>query len=122
MVESEAIRIAKMLLSKRWSIMCATEDVFITSDQPVSIQHQSRQKAGLGTHGTIVIFPISPKRVLVMDDKHSEPANQYYPLQESSAGAFNFGIWRNGSRFMVTGRPVAEVLAEIIAFGENYST
>lgn len=120
-VESEAIRIAQILLPKRWSVVCATEDIFITSDRPVAIQHQSRPKVGFGTLDTIITFPLGPKRLLVIDDMHSEPTNQYYPLQESSAGAFNLGIWRNGCRFMVTGRPVAEVLAEILAFGENYS-
>ena len=120
-VESEAIHIAKMLLPKRWSVVCATEDIFITSDRPVAIQHQSRPKTGFGTLDATITFPLCPKRLLVIDNMHSEPANQYYPLQESSAGAFNFGTWQNGSRFMVTGRPVFKVLEEILAFGKSYS-
>ncbi len=64
------------------------------------------------------MFPLSPKRLLVLDDKHSEPANQYYPLQKSAAASFNHAIWRNGSRFMITGRPIFEVLSELSSLGE----
>jgi hypothetical protein len=34
-VQSETSRIAKMLMSKRWSIVCSEEDAFITTDKPV---------------------------------------------------------------------------------------
>ena len=115
MVESEAIHIAKLFTSKRWSIVCADADTFITTDKPVGVQHQTREKAGFGTPGAIVTFPLSPKRLLVMDDMHAEPANQYYPLKDSNAGAFNLTIWRNGSRFMITGRPIPDVLNELLA-------
>jgi hypothetical protein len=78
------------------------------------VQHPTKTNSGLRTPGVVVSFPISPKRMLVMDDRHHEPANQYYPLQASGAGAINYHLWRNGSRFMITGRSVHEVLAEIV--------
>lgn len=118
-VQSEAIHIAEMLLAKRWSIVCAETDTFITTDKPVAVQHQSRPKAGFGTAGTIVTFPLGPRRLLVMDDMHQEPANQHYPLKHSNAGAFNLSLWRNGSRFMITGRPVPDVLNELLAFNDH---
>lgn len=112
-VQSEATHIAKLLLQKRWSVVCVDADTFITSDKPVSIQHLSHEQFGFGTSGAIITFPLSPKRLLVMDDLHNESANQYYPLNDSNAGAFNFTIWLGSSRFLVTGRPIAEVLYEI---------
>ncbi|MCX7148127.1 MAG: DUF4238 domain-containing protein [Rhodocyclales bacterium] len=121
-VRSEAIWIAEMLMKKRWSIVCAETDTFVTSDKPVAIQHLSRDVAGFGTPDGIVTFPLGPRRLLVMDDMHDEPENQYYPLHQSNAGAFNLGIWRNGSRFMITGRPVEEVLTEICAWANEYES
>jgi len=45
-----------------------------------------------------------------MDDMNDEPANQYYPLMDSNAGAFNGTIWHAATRFLLTGRPLEEVL------------
>lgn len=119
-VRSEAVFIAEKLMQKRWSIVVAEQDSFITTDKPVFLEHQSRTIFGLNTPGVMVSFPLSPKRLLVMDDRHTEPANQYYPLLGSAVGAFNFGIWRNGSRFMITGRPIDQVLSEIVSWAEIY--
>lgn len=121
-IESEAIRIAEMLMRKRWSIVMTERDVFVTTDKPVVLQHQSRPTFGIGTPGVIVSFPLGPKRLLVMDDMHQEPANQYYPLHESAEGAFNLSVWRNGSRFMITGRPIHSVLSEIVCWTEAHES
>lgn len=118
-VRSETGRIAKMLLSKRWSVVCSDEDAFITTDKPVSLHHLEREKFGFGTPGVMVTFPLGPKRMLAMDDMHHEPANQYYPLKDGSAGSFNLTTWRNGSRFMITGRPISEVLGEIVSLTQE---
>lgn len=111
-VETEAGNIAQLLLKKRWSVVCSDKDVFITTDKPVGLHHEAREKFGFGTPGVIVMFPLGPKRMLMLDDLHGEPANQYYPLKDGIAGAFNMSIWRNASRFLITGRPVTEVLME----------
>ena len=114
-VQSETGRIAKILLSMRWSVVCSQEDVFITTDKPVSLHHLEREKFGFGTPGVMVTFPLGPKRMIVMDDMHHEPASQYYALKAANAASFNLTTWRNGSRFMVTGRPIPEVLSEIVS-------
>lgn len=114
-VESAAIDLATLLMKKRWSIVFSESDIFITSDRPVVLQHQSRKTFGFGTQNSIVTFPLSPRRMLMMDDLHAEPAGQYYPLKPLNAGAFNYNIWSNSSRFMVTGRAVPNVLSEILA-------
>lgn len=112
-VQSEAGRVATILASKRWSIVYSQRDAFITTDKPVSLHHLERTKFAFGTPGTIVTFPLGPRRMLVMDDKHHEPANQYYLLKDANVGSFNLVTWRNGSRFMITGRSIPEVLEEI---------
>ncbi len=114
-IKSEAIYFAKILSLKRWSIVYTEADTFITSDRPVIVQHQSHQKFGIGSKGAIIFFPLSPKRLLVMDDMHSEPANQYYPIRESSAGTYNLFIWQSANQFMISGRPIQDVLNELPA-------
>ena len=114
MIQAQAVHIAQHLLQKRWSTLFASDDAFVTSDRPVSVQHQSRQVFGVATVGSIVIFPLTPQRLLVMDDRHDQPANQFYPLNSPSLGPMNGLIWRNG-RLLLTGRPIPEVLEEIVA-------
>lgn len=118
-VQSEAMHIAGLLMKKRWSIVCANHDAFVTSDCPVSLHHEIREKVGFGTDGATIMFPLSPRRMLVMDDLHAEPANQCYPLREGNEASFNFSIWRTAERYMITGRPVGEVLQEICALGDS---
>jgi hypothetical protein len=118
MVRSESGSIANTLLNKRWSILLAESELFITSDNPIMVDHDSRETFGIGTEGSTVSFPLSPTRMLVMDDLHEEPGNKYYPLKEGSIGALNFATWHASNRFMVTGRPVHSVLSEIVEYAD----
>lgn len=113
-VRSGAIRLAISLMKKRWSVVFTNVPSFITSDKPVTKQHPTKQAFGFGTKNTIVSFPLSQTRLLLMDDMHNEPANQYYPLKEGNLGDFNFVTWQNASRCMLSGRPIEEVLREIV--------
>jgi hypothetical protein len=112
-IRGEAVRIARRLIQKRWCTLLVEEDAFVTSDRPVSIQHQSKEVFGVGTPGSIVIFPLTPRRLLVMDDRHEQPPNQYYSLSRESVGPLNGLIWRNG-RLLLTGRPIRDVLIELV--------
>jgi hypothetical protein len=56
-----------------------------------------REKFGFGTPGVMVTFPLGPKRMLVMDDMHHEPASQYYPPKDANAASFNLTTWRNAA-------------------------
>lgn len=116
-IQSEAVRIAECLMRKRWSTILADDDVFVTSDRPVSVEHQAREVFGVATPGSIVTFPVTPRRLLVMDDRHEQPANHYYPLKRDLVGSMNALIWRSG-RFLLTGRPIPEVLAELVSSAE----
>lgn len=118
-IRAESGILAKILLKKRWSVVLSDDEHFITSDKPVGVQHRSREVFGIGTAGAVVSFPLSPTRLLVMDDQHQEPANQYYPLKRDNVGAYNHAIWHAATRFMITGRQVPEVLSEIVEWMEN---
>jgi hypothetical protein len=117
-IQSEAVRIAERLIQKRWCTLLAEDDAFVTSDRPVSVQHQSREVFRVGTPGSIVIFPLTPRRLLVMDDRHEESSNQYYPLNEDLIGSLNGLIWRHG-RLLLTGRPISDVLAELVSAADE---
>jgi hypothetical protein len=54
-----------------------------------------------------------------MDDLHNEPANRYYSLVESNIGAVNMMTFQSARRFLITGRPVPEVLLEINALADS---
>jgi uncharacterized protein DUF4238 len=117
-VRSEASRLALALMEKRWSVIIADTDAFITSDRPVAMHHRSREKYGFDTPGTLVTFPLGPTRVLVLDDEHEEPGNQYYSLAKGDPAALNMSIWRGASRFLITGRSVDAVLEELRTFAD----
>jgi len=119
-VWSEAMYIAQLLMKKRWSVVCSDHDAFITSDRPVSLHHEELEVVGFGTSGVSIMFPLSPRRMLVMDDLYEEPANHYWHLRGNIA-AFNFNVWRKSSRFLITGRPVGEVLYEILEHSDSLS-
>jgi hypothetical protein len=110
---------AKYLLEKRWTIVVGEIDTFITTDKPVVVSHPAQDRFGYGTPGSVICFPLSPTRLLVLDDLHTEPGNQYYPLDSTNAGAINLMLWQGASRFFVTGRKLEEVLSEICALDDG---
>lgn len=119
MILAQSMHIAEILMKKRWSVGLIDAEYLITSDKPVSVQHQSRQIFGIGTLGAIITFPLSPTRILIMDDLHQEPCNQYYKIPKEKVGAFNYGIWCEVSRFLITGRPIPDVLSEMAEWIEK---
>jgi hypothetical protein len=85
---------ADILMGMRWSMLLADGPTFITSDNPITIVHPSLRFRGLSNSETLILFPICPRRILVMDHRCDQPANQYYPLQGNGT-AQNALIWRN---------------------------
>jgi len=120
-VQSEAIVLATILLKKRWSVISSGNPVFATSDNPVSKQHQSRPVFGFGTEGVVVTFPISPTRLLVMDDLFDQPAGQYYELSNDGPGPHNLLIWRNGN-LMISHRNPDAVMSEMLEWADRYQS
>lgn len=122
MVQYNAMFLAELFLKKRWSVIFSENSAFITSDKPVGKQHKNKKTFGFRTDGTIITFPLSPTRLLIMDDIHNEPACQYYPLLDNDPGPFNILIWRNGSKFMISQRNIDEVLWEMIEWADRHES
>lgn len=114
-VRSEGIRLAEIFLKKRWAVVIADKETFITTDNPVCLHHETLDRHGVETEGAIITFPLSPTRILVMDDMHAEPANQCYSLAEGVGPSFNALLWSKANRFLITGRAVLEVLEEMVS-------
>ncbi|MDB5806224.1 MAG: uncharacterized protein JWN73_3546 [Betaproteobacteria bacterium] len=110
--------IAEMFLKMRWAVLVSEKPVFITSDNPVLVGDMLGPHRGLKHPDAMVTFPLSPTRVLIMDNRHSEPDAQFYPLNHDPA-AINLLIWRNAMEYMFSPRNPDEVCAEIVAEAER---
>ncbi|MBI1868705.1 MAG: DUF4238 domain-containing protein [Methylocystis sp.] len=109
---------AEHLMRMRWAVLLADEPVFVTSDNPVVVLHPSLQFKGLRDPETTVTFPLSPTRMLVMDNRHREPEGQYYPLK-GNAGGVNVLLWRNAIEYLFSPRHPDDVCAEMCANAEE---
>lgn len=110
--------IAPKLMSMRWAVLFSEQPVFVTSDNPVMFTHPSLQFKGIDNPETIVSFPLSPTRILMMDHRHGEPNGAYYPLRHDPANQ-NGLIWRNAIDHMFSPRHPDQVCAEINANAER---
>ena len=76
---------SEIFMKKKWSIITSEEKKFITSDNPIIIHNNLTNIFGLNTQGTIILFPISPKRLLQLedciDDNEKEEVS-YHPINE----------------------------------------
>jgi hypothetical protein len=84
----------------------------------VTIMHPSLQFRGLKNLETTVSFPLSPTRILIMDNRHGEPNYQYYPLRKDP-GSLNCLIWRNAIGHMFAPRHPDIICGEMLAAAER---
>ena len=119
-INTMAVSVAEILLEKRWSIIFSEDSQFITTDKPVVVINKNKEKFGLKTEGTIIMFPISSSRLLVLDDRYNEPKGQYYPLSPEGPGPHNLLIWREALNFMISPRHTDEVCEEMLSWADIY--
>lgn len=112
---SAAGDIAPLLLKMRMVMLVAETPVFITSDNPVTVLHPSLEFRGLRDPDTTINFPISPTRMLVLDNRHGEPDGVSYPLKDGNPAAQNLLTWRYAMEHMFSPRHPDEVCAELVA-------
>jgi hypothetical protein len=105
--------LAEVFVKMRWAVVFSDQPVFVTSDHPVAFVHPSLGFRGLRDPEAMVYFPLSPTRILVMDNRHHEPADNYYPIKVG-AGAFNLVTWRNATEYMFSHRSTDLVCAEML--------
>jgi len=118
-IHREAIPIAETFINKRWAIVVSEKDHFITSDNPVIVENINRDVFGLNTKGTITIFPISPKRILVMDDVYEVADGNFYALKDNNPAIYNYTIWRLSNDFMLSKRHPDLICKEIVDYANK---
>lgn len=111
--------IVPRLLGMRMVMLVAGRPAFITSDNPVTITHPSLKFRGINDTDTTIRLPISPTRVLVLDNRHSEPDGAYYALTGGDPSPTNLLVWRNAKDHMFSPRHPNEVCAELLADADD---
>lgn len=114
----QAASIAQIFVKMRWAVLFSDKPVFITSDNPVLVGDTIGPHRGLKHSEAMVTFPLSPTRVLIMDNRHSEPDAQFHPLKNGPAST-NMLIWRNAIEHMFSPRNPDQVCAEMIVDAEQ---
>jgi len=117
-IKESSMDIVDVFMKKRWSIIFSETKQFITTDNPLVISNRIMGEVknyGLNTKGTTITFPISPTRVLVMDDLFDEPHSQYYPLKDDGSD-INILLWINTHQFMISHRSPDEVNYEMLKY------
>jgi len=88
-IEYLATTIIEQLIKKKWSIIASEEKVFITSDRPVIISNAKTGLLGVGSNGVVISLPLSPTRLLILEDNINNEENlTEYPLNKGHA-AYN---------------------------------
>lgn len=117
-IKESSMDIVEVFLKKRWSVIFSETKQFITTDNPLVITNRLMgeiKNYGLNTKGTTITFPISPTRVLVLDDLLDEPHSQYYPLKEEGTD-INILLWIDAHQFMISHRNPDEVIFEMLKY------
>ncbi len=109
---------ASEFMAMRWSMVIGDQPGFITTDHPVTFIHPSLEFRGLKNPETMILFPISPTRLLIMDNRMTEPAGQYYPTKDGVA-PWNLLLWREANEYMFSHRDPDEVCAELMTAAER---
>lgn len=111
-IEENAIRFAETLSAKRWSIVFIDEPLFVTSDFPFYVASQQHARYQIGGEAAVILFPLSPTRILCFDDQNA-PANKYYKAPIEAADLYNALTWVNTESFMISPRNIFDVLEGI---------
>lgn len=119
-IMNSCVDIAEMFMDMRWSMLVADQPTFITSDRPVTMVHPDLQFRGIKDPKTMVMFPISPTRILNMDYMYNEPSNQYYAVHDRGACA-NLLVWREATEFMFLSRNPDEVCQELASLADEFN-
>jgi len=119
-IEYLAMNIAEKLVKKKWSVITSKEKVFITSDRPVVISNPETGLLGIDSKGVIISLPISPTRLLVLEDniKNEEDLTEY-TLKKGCAPLFNKFVWANAYRYVIASKNIEDVIDEIYNFQEK---
>jgi uncharacterized protein DUF4238 len=107
--------IAEALITRRWGVIVSDGGEFLTSDAPVVLSRAECTKVGFGfgTPGTLVLFPISPFRMLAICDEWNQEFAHY---KDHETGLLNPIIATHAVRFIYGRENVPALPAQIKAW------
>jgi hypothetical protein len=108
--------IARILVRRRWAVIAADVPAFATCDAPLLLAHRSARRVGFNTKGARITLPLSPTRVLTIDD--STLPNAYYQSQAGFPEAINYQMWLAADRYLLSSIESHELLFGIVKFGD----
>jgi Protein of unknown function (DUF4238) len=118
-IRASGRRLAEQLMAKRWAVIYSEEPSFATSDNPLMVTHEDQTLRGLDSLRGTLILPVSPTRVLMLDDS-AEPPNAYYKANPYTPGACNGLSMRHSLRFLLSSVQSDQILAGIVAAGDRH--
>ena len=120
-IHRTTVEFTEDLLAKKWSIVVAPRPVFVTSDRPVYLLHDTRETFGIRTKGTRIVFPISPRHLLLAyDDEMRGETNRYVRLKKDDDLTWNSLTWVNAHRFLISHFEPSEMLATMVHESDKY--
>jgi len=108
---SNTFEYVELFIDKKWSILESEKSRFITTDNPVTFYNKTTNNFGLATAGTIILFPLSPKFLLMIHDYDNILDNRYYTVE--SHIKYNKLLWNNANDFIFSNGNIDEVVSEI---------
>lgn len=116
-IELLSIEYVEIFMKKKWSIVTSEERCFITSDNPVIISNDTTNTFGINTKGTIISFPISPNRLLLLEDNINNSSDVlYHPLNKGHHPYFNSPLWGSDNNFIISSNNLEIIVDEIYEY------
>lgn len=99
LMPEQAELISEILVNRRWGIIFSDTPAFATSDSPVVLHRGTSTQVSFGfaTPGTMIFFPVSPTRMVVIDDSWQYDFAHY---KLTNPDAFNKIIAEAAVRFV----------------------
>ena len=114
-IRPAGVQLSTDLLTKKWSIVVADEPVFATSDRPVYMSHPTATHFGTRTPGTLIEFPLSPTRLLMLHDFPHGGRFGYHHLKGGPAPV-NLTTWIGADRFLIASTDPTPLIAQLLKF------
>jgi hypothetical protein len=113
--------LSKIILKMNWRLLEAKDGHFITSEDPLLVFHPTEKQWGLGTPGTIVQLPISPKLLLWFGAPDDLPDINLFPLSIEGVNGIN-GLIVQGAKEFLFSHESFETVADLLKGRPKEST
>lgn len=113
---------SEIFMKKKWSIITSEEKVFITSDNPIIIHNSLTDIFGLNTKGTIILFPVSPRRLLFLEDyvdSNEKKDMSYRAISKEHHSYYNHIIWHSSDSHVISNQALVNVVNDIYDYARN---